>query len=129
MTDTKACTFCSRLAAGDVGERLGSAASMLDAFPISRGHTLVIPSRHEGDLFNLSKDERREMWELVDVVQAQLEVIYRPDGFNIGVNAGAAAGQTIAHAHIHVVPRFTGDVGDPRGGVRWVIPEKAKYWA
>jgi len=65
---------------------------------------------------------------LIDIVQVHLAVSIAPDGFNIGVNVGQPAGQTIPHAHVHVIPRTIGDVADPRGGVRWVIPDKAPYW-
>ena len=68
------------------------------------------------------------MWRLVDRVRASLAAELDPDGFNVGVNDGAAAGQTVAHAHVHVIPRFEGDVADPRGGVRWVVPDRARYW-
>jgi diadenosine tetraphosphate (Ap4A) HIT family hydrolase len=68
------------------------------------------------------------MWRLVEALRRRLVESIAPDGFNIGINAGSAAGQTIGHAHIHVIPRFAGDVPDPRGGVRWVLPAKASYW-
>ena len=68
------------------------------------------------------------MWRLVSEVRADLERRFAPDGFNVGLNAGAAAGQTVDHAHVHVIPRFVGDVPDPRGGVRWVLPGAAAYW-
>lgn len=99
-----------------------------DLYPLSQGHTLVVPRWHEVDLFQLEKDERTDAWRLLDVVQQQLVERLKPDGFNIGVNVSDAAGQTVAHAHIHLIPRFHGDVEDPRGGVRWVIPDKAPYW-
>ena len=68
------------------------------------------------------------MWALVNVVRERLEREARPDGYNLGVNVGAAAGQTIGHVHIHVIPRYAGDVDDPRGGVRWILPARARYW-
>lgn len=117
------CPFCERLAGGDA-----LAGRLPDAYPVADGHTLVVPRRHESDLFALAPAEWDAVWQLVADVKAELEVTYSPDGFNVGVNVGAAAGQTVAHAHVHVIPRFEGDVPDPRGGVRWVIPEKAPYW-
>lgn len=69
------------------------------------------------------------MWSIVAEVRADLQKRHQPDGFNIGLNDGASAGQTVMHAHIHIVPRYAGDVADPRGGVRWVIPAKADYWS
>lgn len=99
-----------------------------DAYPVSLGHTLVVPRRHTGSFFDLSAAERDAMLLLLDGAKRGLEALYGPEGFNIGVNDGPVAGQTIPHVHIHLIPRFTGDVPDPRGGVRWVIPGKAKYW-
>jgi len=99
-----------------------------DNFPVTEGHTLVAPKRHVAGIFDLTESEQAELWIEVAKVRALLKKQYSPDGFNIGVNDGAVAGQTIAHAHIHVIPRRKGDVEDPRGGVRWIISSKAKYW-
>ena len=88
---------------------------------------LVIPRRELSSWWQLSAEERVHIWELVDDVKSILDARYAPDGYNLGFNAGAAAGQTIEHLHVHVIPRFVQDVPDPRGGVRWVIPEKASY--
>ena len=99
-----------------------------DAFPVTEGHTLVVPRTHVGSVYQLSSDEQAVLWALVAEARQRLQDQLYPDGFNIGVNDGAAAGQTVPHAHIHVIPRRTGDVPDPRGGVRWVIPDKARYW-
>lgn len=100
-----------------------------DSFPVSRGHTLLVPKRHVASVFDLDDEESREIWSAVAQVRRQLQQEFNPDGFNIGVNDGIAAGQTVPHAHIHIIPRFTDDVPDPRGGVRWVIPTKADYWS
>ena len=105
-----------------------AAAAVLDGFPISEGHTLVIPKRHVELLFDLPEDDLAKVWALVAKVRQVLKKKYKPDGFNIGVNEGRAAGQTVSHAHVHIIPRRAGDVPDPRGGIRWVIPGKAKYW-
>ena len=105
-----------------------AAASVLDGFPISKGHCLVVPKRHVASLFELPGDEMRDVWALVERTRKLLRKRFRPDGFNVGVNDGIAAGQTVAHAHVHLIPRYKGDVADPRGGIRWVIPAKAKYW-
>ena len=99
-----------------------------DTFPISNGHTLVVPIRHVASIFELSAEERSSIWQLVEQVRNQLANSLHPDGFNIGLNDGSAAGQTIGHAHVHVIPRHNGDVADPRGGIRWVMPDKARYW-
>jgi len=102
--------------------------AFLDAFPIAEGHTLVIPRLHVASLFDLPDPDLAQIWVLVAHVRSALADQLSPDAFSIGINDGEAAGQTVAHAHVHVIPRFHGDVSDPRGGVRWVIPEKAAYW-
>jgi len=122
------CPFCARISAGSSIDRAGMAASLPDGFPVSPGHTLVVPVRHVADLFELSQPELADLLALVVVTKERLVEAHHPDGFNIGVNVGAAAGQTVPHAHVHVIPRYTGDVQDPRGGVRWVVPSHAAYW-
>jgi diadenosine tetraphosphate (Ap4A) HIT family hydrolase len=98
-----------------------------DSYPVSKGHTLVIPKRHISSYFECTDNERLELWSLVEQVKTELEDTFAPDGFNIGINVGEAAGQTVPHMHIHVIPRYSGDMDDPRGGVRGIIPEKQKY--
>ena len=104
------------------------AVAFLDAFPLSAGHCLVVPPRHEPDFLALTQAEQVAIRALVPAVRRHIEVTGGPAGYNIGINVGEAAGQTVAHAHLDVIPRHEGDVPDPRGGVRWVIPAKAKYW-
>jgi len=101
-----------------------------DGFPISPGHTLIVPKRAVECFMLLGKDERDELIWMVDWVMGDLDVSLpiRPDGFNVGFNEGHAAGQTMLQFHCHVIPRYRGDVKDPRGGIRHVIPKKAKYW-
>jgi diadenosine tetraphosphate (Ap4A) HIT family hydrolase len=106
----------------------GRAVAFPDAFPVSQGHALVVPRRHVESYFSLNADEQAAVWELAWAVRQQLEESLRPAGYNLGINDGFAAGQTVEHAHLHVIPRYEGDVEDPRGGVRWVIPERAAYW-
>ena len=118
------CPFCAN--SGTDSNR--SAKAFADIYPISKGHFLVVPKCHVGSLFELTESERAAVWALAGKVRAMLNKKYRPSGFNIGLNDGAAAGQTIGHAHVHVIPRYAGDAKDPRGGVRWVLPKKAKYW-
>jgi diadenosine tetraphosphate (Ap4A) HIT family hydrolase len=105
-----------------------AARAFPDAFPVAEGHTLVVPKRHVASLFDLAEEEQVALWRLVALVRAKLMAELGPDGFNLGVNDGLAAGQTVMHAHVHVIPRRTGDVVNPRGGVRWVVPAKAPYW-
>jgi diadenosine tetraphosphate (Ap4A) HIT family hydrolase len=102
--------------------------AFLDNYPISKGHALVIPRLHVESIFGIAPEAWTAVWQMVSRVRAHAITTYKPDGINIGVNDGPAAGQTIQHAHIHVIPRYKGDVVDPRGGVRWIIPAKAKYW-
>jgi diadenosine tetraphosphate (Ap4A) HIT family hydrolase len=98
-----------------------------DGFPVSPGHTLIVPRRLVVTWFEATREEQVAMLELVDVVKAQLDAELQPDGYNIGINAGPAAGQTVMHLHMHLIPRFKGDVPDPRGGIRHVIPGKGNY--
>ncbi len=98
-----------------------------DLHPASEGHFLVIPYRHFASVFDMSEEELVELWSLVKKGKEDVEERYKPDGYNIGVNVGEAAGQSIHHLHIHVIPRYKGDVENPKGGVRGVIPEKKLY--
>lgn len=127
MSTAATCPFCNlpatrRWLANDVG------LAFFDGYPITEGHALVIPQRHVASIFDLSATEQAGLWRLVSQVRDELRAKFGPDAFNIGINDGIAAGQTVPHAHIHVIPRRNGDVADPRGGVRWIIPGKAKYW-
>jgi diadenosine tetraphosphate (Ap4A) HIT family hydrolase len=100
-----------------------------DGYPISPGHTLIIPKRHVGSFFDLFPDERDDLLKLLDRAKKGVDIEFAPQGFNIGINDGEVAGQTVPHLHIHLIPRYQGDRADPRGGVRWIIPEKADYWS
>ena len=122
------CPFCARIAAGDVAVENELAVAFPDGFPISPGHTLVVPKRHEADFFALSVDEQEAILALTRIMRHRLEADLHPSASNIGVNVGADAGQTVGHVHLHLIPRFPGDVPDPRGGIRWMIPDKAVYW-
>jgi diadenosine tetraphosphate (Ap4A) HIT family hydrolase len=125
----KHCPFCEVIEGDRAALRTTGAAAFPDAFPVSPGHTLVVPTRHVADFFDLDADEQADVWRLVAEVRSRLAAEHAPDGFNVGLNAGAAAGQTVSHAHVHVIPRYRGDVADPRGGVRWLIAERAAWWA
>jgi diadenosine tetraphosphate (Ap4A) HIT family hydrolase len=103
------------------------AYALFDKYPVSRGHLLVIPYRHVPDFFQTSWDERHAVLTLLDMAKAFLDEKFSPNGYNIGVNAGEAAGQTVMHVHVHLIPRYAGDTPDPRGGVRGVIPAKQSY--
>lgn len=122
------CAFCERGAAGDLVAASESGVAFRDKYPVSQGHTLVVPRAHVCSLFDLEADAVADIWRLVGEVRSILDAALAPDGFNVGLNDGTAAGQTVPHAHVHVIPRFNGDRDDPRGGVRWVLPDKAAYW-
>ena len=121
------CPFCN-LPEDHVLARTDMAVAFFARFPVSAGHVLVIPEVHVSSLLELPEKDLTELWSLVAYIRNQLKAQYQPAGFNIGINEGVAAGQTVAHAHIHIIPRYAGDVADPRGGIRWVVPAKAKYW-
>lgn len=99
-----------------------------DWFPVSPGHTLIIARRHVASFFETTDAERADLMSLLAAARDDLERQLHPAGYNVGINDGVAAGQTVPHLHIHLIPRFTGDADDPRGGVRWVFPHKAAYW-
>jgi len=120
------CPFCSP-AAGKIVLQNRLCYARYDGYPVSEGHLLIVPFRHVASFFELGEDERRAAFELVWKANAKLDSDLHPDGYNVGVNVGQVAGQTVMHAHIHLIPRFSGDHPDPRGGIRAVIPQKAKY--
>ena len=121
------CAFCF-LPPERVIHENATAVAIRDGYPVSPGHTLLIPKRHTGSFFDLSDQERSDLLALLDRAKLVLDKEFQPQGYNIGINDGAAAGQTVPHLHVHLIPRFEGDLPDARGGVRWVLPDKAKYW-
>jgi diadenosine tetraphosphate (Ap4A) HIT family hydrolase len=100
-----------------------------DGFPVSLGHTLVVSRRHIGSFFALTDAERQGLLDLITAAKVELDAEFQPAGYNVGINDGRLAGQTVPHVHVHLIPRYEGDAADPRGGVRWVLPTKARYWA
>jgi len=100
-----------------------------DGFPVSGGHSLIIPRRHIGSFFEATEGERVALLKLLDQAKNIIDKRHKPSAYNIGINDGPAAGQTVPHLHIHLIPRYEQSGIDPRGGVRWVIPEKADYWS
>ena len=119
------CIFCNP--EREILAENASALAFLDSYPVSQGHVLVVPRRHVVTVWDLRDDEYAGCFDLVRNARTTIESRHRPDGFNIGVNCGEAAGQTVLHAHIHLIPRYRGDVPNPRGGVRFVIPHKGHY--
>ncbi len=121
------CPFCNPDASRTILTNT-HALALHDGYPITPGHALIIPKRHIASFFEATREEQTAMLDLLDEMRRLLLKDHNPDGFNIGINDGMAAGQTVMHLHIHLIPRYTGDTEDPRGGVRWIMPEKAPYW-
>jgi diadenosine tetraphosphate (Ap4A) HIT family hydrolase len=138
VSDEVACRFCNL----DESPAIISndhATAIYDGFPVTPGHTLIVPKRHIASFFEATSEEQAAMFDLLAEMRQLLLLsphpcfgnagtVPVPDGFNIGINDGMAAGQTVMHLHIHLIPRFRGDTEDPRGGVRWIMPVKAPYW-
>ena len=122
------CPLCLTQIQSMIIERIGSVVSIPDKYPVTNSHTLILPIRHTPDFFSMTSDEIEDALALIKLLR---DKITRDDpsvtGFNIGVNCGTSAGQTIMHAHIHLIPRRDGDTPKPRGGVRGVIPGKMTY--
>jgi diadenosine tetraphosphate (Ap4A) HIT family hydrolase len=119
------CLFCKDPRGVSLEHEL--AYSARDSYAVSPGHTLVIPRRHVASFFELTPEEINACMELITEERTRLDEEFKPDGYNIGVNVGPAAGQSIFHVHIHLIPRYKGDVENPQGGVRHVIPTKGHY--
>jgi len=120
----KECIFCRQQ---DLLLENNLAYAVFDKYPVARGHTLVIPKRHHETIFESTDEEITAIFSLVRRVKDLLVSEYNPDGYNIGINTGKAAGQSINHLHIHIIPRYRGDHRMPKGGVRGVIPGKQSY--
>lgn len=120
------CVFCEMPVSAYVMEN-EHFYGLFDKYPVTQGHLLIIPKRHAETLFELTEDERNSLFEMIEEGKTILEKKFNPAGFNFGVNQGLTAGQTIPHLHLHIIPRYVGDMEDPEGGVRGVIPEKQKY--
>lgn len=122
------CLFCN-LPDERVIDQCDYTLTIRDGFPLSAGHTLVIPKRHIATFFDATEEEQMAINRALQRAKSVLDQEFNPDGYNIGINNGVAAGQTVFHLHVHLIPRYKGDREDPRGGVRWVLPEKARYWS
>jgi len=120
------CPFCNPLAE-DIIARNELCYARWDIFPVSKGHLLIIPFRHVADFFSMTVEEKQAMVGLIDECKGVIEENFQPAGYNIGINVGEAAGQTVMHCHCHIIPRYAGDIRNPRGGVRGVVPGKREY--
>jgi diadenosine tetraphosphate (Ap4A) HIT family hydrolase len=125
-SDVLGCPFCQPARERIIFEKT-LVVALWDAFPVNRGHALIIPRRHVPTWFDASAEERVALMAAVDEARDLIVARFAPDGFNIGINVGQAAGQTVFHLHVHLIPRYDGDVTDPRGGVRWVVPAQGNY--
>src|SRR5690606_19755159 len=103
------------------------AFAIYDKFPVNKGHILIITKRHVSNYFDTTLEEKKAIQNLLDICKELLDKEFSPDGFNIGINCGEAAGQSIFHLHVHLIPRYKGDIENPRGGVRGVIPKRMNY--
>jgi diadenosine tetraphosphate (Ap4A) HIT family hydrolase len=121
------CPFCQPTA-GSVFFETPLMQGLWDGFPVSPGHALIVPRRHVASWSEATPEERQHLTAAIADVHRIIQELHQPAGFNVGFNDGPAAGQTVGHLHIHVIPRYDGDVPDPRGGIRLVIPDKARYW-
>ena len=121
------CPFCKLNTKVELVCETATAVAFFDGYPVSKGHTLIIPKRHVANYFDLSDEEQQDLWHMVNHCKTILEKRFHPDGFNVGINVNQAAGQSVFHVHIHLIPRYKGDVENPKGGVRGVIPIKQKY--
>jgi diadenosine tetraphosphate (Ap4A) HIT family hydrolase len=120
------CPFCNP-SEDDIVAKNELCYARWDRYPVSRGHLLIMPFRHTLDLFSMTTEEKQTLLALIDECKAVIEENFTPDGYNIGFNVGEAAGQTVLHCHCHLIPRYFGDVKEPRGGVRGVVPGKWGY--
>ena len=123
----KDCPFCLNNLNSEILLENNFSYAIYDKFPVSKGHILIIPKQHNSNYFDLSLEEQKECLILLNNAKKILDKEFKPDGYNIGININKDAGQTIWHAHIHLIPRYNGDVEEPRGGVRGVIPFKKNY--
>ncbi len=121
------CPFCNLLKEAELIVESAQAFAIFDKYPVNPGHALIIPKRHVSDYFELSFKEQSSCIFMLNKVKDLIQNRFNPDGYNIGLNVGDIAGQTVNHVHIHLIPRFKGDVDDPKGGVRGVIPSKKAY--
>jgi len=125
MTE-RACPFCTP-DTERVFYRGENVLALWDAYPVSDGHALIITKRHVPTWFDASREEQTELLSALAIAKEAISSKHLPDGYNIGVNVGESAGQTVHHLHVHLIPRYKNDVQDPRGGVRHVIPSRANY--
>lgn len=123
------CPFCQLAPDQQVITESTTAFAIFDKYPVNQGHMLIIPKKHEANYFNLTLHKQQGLNVVMNRCRNLLDNWYHPDGYNTGINVGQTAGQTVSHVHLHLIPRYEGDMPDPTGGVRHVIPEKGNYKA
>lgn len=128
MNHEPVCVFCHLDRSRAIVES-ETGFAIYDLHPVSNGHCIIVPDEHNWDYFALSQEVRKGLDGLLFAAKEHLDDSYGPDGYNVGINNGTSAGQTVMHAHIHLIPRYQGDSDDPRGGVRWIFPRRASYWS
>ena len=121
------CKFCEIYSEKKFDFENELAFAFWDANPVSKGHIIFMTKRHIENFFETTEEEKRNLFELIDKTKNIIDEKYKPTGYNIGINCGVSAGQTVMHVHVHLIPRYDGDVKNPKGGVRGVIPEKRDY--
>ena len=121
------CPFCRLSRKVEIICETATCLAFYDGYPVSPGHALIIPKRHVANYFDLTNHEREAMNVMLQFVKRKIDDRFNPDGYNIGINVNKAAGQSVFHVHMHIIPRYQGDVQNPKGGVRGVIPNKQKY--
>jgi diadenosine tetraphosphate (Ap4A) HIT family hydrolase len=122
------CPLCGALSDDGLLVEGTDAVALMDKYPLNPGHCLILPRRHTPLFWDLSSEEIADLFSVLAEARGLIDKKFSPDGYNIGVNVGPVAGQTIDHVHVHLIPRYRGDDDDPRGGVRWILPERAVYW-
>lgn len=125
--DGEKCPFCRLSRRVEVICETITCVAFYDGYPVSIGHALIIPKRHVASYFDLTNHEREAMNVMLQYVKQKIDERFHPDGYNIGINVNEAAGQSVFHVHMHLIPRYKGDVENPKGGVRGVIPSKQNY--
>ena len=128
MRKLSECVFCN-IPRDEILVENNLALAFFDGYPVNQGHVLIVPRRHVETYFDATLDEKDAITRLLIEVKKKLDDAYHPDGYNVGVNIGSAAGQTIFHLHVHVIPRYLGDVPDPRGGIRRIKKSLVPYAA
>ena len=121
------CPFCRLSRRVKIICETATCVAFYDGYPVSLGHALIVPKRHVASYFDLTNHEREAMNVMLQYVRQKIDERFHPDGYNVGINVGEAAGQSVFHVHMHLIPRYKGDVPNPKGGVRGVIPSKQKY--